>query len=63
MTRAAEFCYIPEMRDGRYVQAIAGPMDIIWTKDPEMAIRCTAAGRDNIKRVINSIGFRKVLVG
>lgn len=63
MTRAAEFCYIAEMRDGRLVQAIAGPLDIIWTKDPDMALRVSAAGHAPIKAVINSVGFRKILVG
>ncbi len=63
MTRAAEFCYIAEMRDGRFVQAIAGPLDIIWTKNPEMALRVSAAGQAAIKAVINSVGFRKILAG
>lgn len=63
MTRAAEFCYIAEMRDGRLVQAIAGPLDIVWTQNPEMALRISATGRANIQAVINSIGFRKILAG
>ena len=51
--------YIAEMRDGRLVQAIAGPMDIIWTRNPEMALRITALGRANIQAVIGLDWFRR----
>lgn len=62
MTRSSEFCWIAEMRDGRMVQAIsADAASVYWTKDQDMALRITDAGRGPIQRVINSVGFRKVL--
>lgn len=62
MTRASEFCYIAETRDGQMLMAI-GPFvnNLIvnrgggrhgypahWTKNPELALRITETGKAEI---------------
>lgn len=62
MTRAAEFCYLAERRDGVFLVGMAfGKFH--WSSDPDGALRVTDGGRDPIARAIPNLGFRKVLAG
>lgn len=61
MTRAAEFCYLAEMQNGLILMGL-NPAPC-WTRDPEEALRVTAAGRAIIQKAVPGIGFRKVLAG
>lgn len=67
MTRAAEFCYIAEHKDGRILMSLiedreSGTYQFGWTKIPDMALRM------NIKFAALTgsnfgLGWRKILAG
>lgn len=63
MTRASEFCYIAETRDGRMVLGLLGGKGLLWTNRPEEALRINEIGKFQITTLDPSIGFRKVLAG
>ncbi len=66
MTRAAEFCYIAERKDGTFLQAIKlePGLPALWTADPEEAIRYTFEGVKSMQRLMGGqVGFRKILAG
>lgn len=75
MTRAAEFCYIAERKDGAFLlggwptgyeydaRTKGCPGSDHWTKDPEMALRITADGRTIFAAAMPEVGFRKILAG
>lgn len=65
MIRAAEFCWLCELADGMMLMAIDGngTRNVMWTLDPEMAIRSNAEGRVKLAKALANVGFRKILVG
>jgi hypothetical protein len=63
VTRASEFCYIAETRDGRILMALLD-MKPIWTLNPDDALRMTFVGQAQMRSGLGpNIGFRKVLAG
>ena len=67
MTRASEFCYIAERRDGVYLLAmmpLAPGLPCLWTDKPDDAMRHTFEGIRKLQGSMGAtIGFRKVLAG
>lgn len=67
MTRASEFCYIAERRDGVMLLAmkpLEPGMPCLWTNKPDEAMRHTLDGIRKLQASMGAaIGFRKVLAG
>ena len=67
MTRAAEFCYIAETKDGIFLRGLdmaMPPARAWWTSNPDEALRLTADYRQRIAdRLGSAVGFRKILAG
>ena len=66
MTRASEFCYILEARNGEFLQTVKlaeRSKPCIWTKDPEMAMRLTFNGFHSMRKQLGGVvaGARKML--
>lgn len=64
MTRAAEFCYIGEKPNGEMLMALNIAGASVWTRNPDLALRTTEAGKMQIANALGiPLGFRKILAG